>query len=417
MASYRKTYYSETGLTTSLDHLKNCEELNPADIQCILDYVEDMLAKSISAQRLRKCVLFLKKYAVQLKKLNTDFRNADVSHIRKLIIDFDSNPKYSEYTKVDFKKILKRFYKWLLGNDEEAPKLVKWIKAKKPKNCILPEDILTEEEVLQLIDRANNLRDKALIYTLYESGARIGELLGLEIKDIVFGEHVTSITVKGKTGQRRIPLVACTNYLANWLTIHPFKKNPSAPLWPALYESAHTTLEPITHTTARKLLRVIAEKADIKKRVNPHSFRHSRATHLAKKLTEAQLKMYFGWTQESDMASRYVHLSGRDIDTAILATYGIKDKETEEETKIGQIICKRCQEKNSSNFSLCKKCGNALNEKIAMQVIENKQGQSYEFLNNVVSQLKDLENKGLNLKQFSEFLNEWSKNKTAKGMT
>lgn len=64
------------------------------------------------------------------------------------------------------------------------------------------------------------------------------------------------------------------------------------------------------------LFKKAARKTKIRKRCNPHIFRHSRATLLAQHLTEAQLKQVFGWTQSSKMASVYVHLSGRDNDDA-----------------------------------------------------------------------------------------------------
>jgi len=40
-------------------------------------------------------------------------------------------------------------------------------------------------------------------------------------------------------------------------------------------------------------------------------------------LTEAQIDAYFGWIQGSDMPSIYVHLSGRDVDDAVLKANGI----------------------------------------------------------------------------------------------
>ncbi|HDS45716.1 MAG TPA: hypothetical protein ENN68_06465 [Methanomicrobia archaeon] len=49
----------------------------------------------------------------------------------------------------------------------------------------------------------------------------------------------------------------------------------------------------------------------MKKRVNPHNFRHSWSTHLASRLTESQMEEYSGWVQGSKMLSIYVYLSGR----------------------------------------------------------------------------------------------------------
>ncbi|WP_240792460.1 hypothetical protein [Salarchaeum sp. JOR-1] len=58
----------------------------------------------------------------------------------------------------------------------------------------------------------------------------------------------------------------------------------------------------------------------LEKPVNPHHFRHSRATYLANYLTEAQMCEWFGWARGSRVPGRYVHLSGRDIDHAYVAT-------------------------------------------------------------------------------------------------
>jgi integrase len=61
----------------------------------------------------------------------------------------------------------------------------------------------------------------------------------------------------------------------------------------------------------------------VNKNIYPHLFRHTRATHLVDKLTEAQMKIYFGWSGRSEVPSVYVHLSGRDVEEAILRMYDI----------------------------------------------------------------------------------------------
>ena len=90
---------------------------------------------------------------------------------------------------------------------------------------------------------------------------------------------------------------------------------------PAEYRSFYVTI------------RKMALKAGIRKRVFPHLFRHSRATFLASRMTEAQMKEYFGWTQSSDMAATYVHLSGRDVDDTLLKINHIDRVEKQESTE------------------------------------------------------------------------------------
>jgi len=71
---------------------------------------------------------------------------------------------------------------------------------------------------------------------------------------------------------------------------HPAKNDPEAPLW---IKRNKKGVEPLDHASISKIIKRGAEKAEIKKRVHAHLFRHSRATFLAKYLTEAQLCQYF----------------------------------------------------------------------------------------------------------------------------
>ncbi len=201
-------------------------------------------------------------------------------------------------------------------------------------------------------------RDKALVLFLYESGCRIGELVAMKIKDVVFDKYGVQAFVNGKTGPRRIRVIACTPALAFWINYHPQKSNPDAILWSSFGRKKASAL--LSPAWVGKLLKVLAKKAGITKRVYPHLFRHSRATHLAKDLTEAQMKVYLGWTPGSSEPEDYVHLSGRDMDEAILKLnhMELEDKDKPESFVIG--TCERCGMKNSPGFPLCIRCGSPL---------------------------------------------------------
>jgi len=120
-----------------------------------------------------------------------------------------------------------------------------------------------------------------------------------------------------------------------------------------------------------RVLQKTAEDAGIDKPVNPHHYRHTRASHLATKMTEAELCQWFGWVQGSNVPARYVHLSGRDLDDKYDVMHGIKDKEDEEEDDVAE--CPRCSEVNENGASDCYRCGCALNEsaKNAMESVED----------------------------------------------
>ena len=232
---------------------------------------------------------------------------------------------------------------------------------------MLPGDLVSEEEVKMLVDAAVSIRDKAFIITLYESGARVGEVGAVHIRDVVFEERYTTVMVKGKTGSRRIIVVASTPYLNTWIQNHPLKNDPDAPLWVNM--GTVNRYRAMSYPGLAKILRVAAERAGLNKRVTPHKLRHSRATFLASRLTEAQMNQIFGWKQGSEMPSIYVHLSGRDVDDAILGVYGLKKTETEK-PKLTPRICPRCNQSNPYDGKFCSRCGLALDINAAAQMEE-----------------------------------------------
>ncbi|MDQ1255196.1 MAG: integrase/recombinase XerD [Euryarchaeota archaeon] len=115
--------------------------------------------------------------------------------------------------------------------------------------------------------------------------------------------------------------------LKEWLEEHPSKDCPEAPLW-FNFAKREKSLKPLRYEAIRMRLNKIAKKAGINKKIHPHLFRHSRCTHMANYLTEAQMNAYFGWVQGSGMPSVYVHLSGRDVDGAVLKANGIINKDS-----------------------------------------------------------------------------------------
>lgn len=57
------------------------------------------------------------------------------------------------------------------------------------------------------------------------------------------------------------------------------------------------------------------------------------------------------------MAATYVHLSGRDIDNAILELNGLKQKEENNGNHLAPITCARCSTLNDASAKFCNKCG------------------------------------------------------------
>jgi site-specific recombinase XerD len=339
--------------------------------EAICRFQENCFIEGISTGRITRYLYDLRHISHWLGK---NFEDVTKEDIRSLIgrIEKETFKKngmdvpYQESTKRDFRITIKKFYRWL-RETEDYPEEVKWIKSmgRKCERIKLPEEMLSEEDIKNLINVAENPRDKAFIAILYESGCRIGEMLFLRLKHIKFDQYGAQLLVDGKTGYRRIRIIASAPYLTEWINKHPKRDDPEAPLW------ITRDYEIMSYAALRITFKRIFKKAGVHKKINFHNFRHSRATYLANHLTEAQMKEFFGWVQASDMASIYVHLSGRDVDNALLKVYGIKKPEEQEESQLNPKKCPRCQEINQFTNVFCNRCGTMLDEDQYSHKIKN----------------------------------------------
>lgn len=334
--------------------IRNSQELGEENKQLLLKYMRDMKVNNLKGSRICKVISHLRPLGRELGK---SFERADEEDVKDMVA-WIHDRDLADPTKRDYKVVLKSFYKWLQGNGE-YPEKVEWINTtRKYSNNKLPEDLLTEEDVKELIEAAENPRDKAFISLLWETGARIGEIIDLKVGSFEDREHGLKVVIHGKTGARRLPLMSSVPHVNNWKTNHPKKDDSEAPFWCKL--AGKNAGEQVSYRYMRKMLKEVSKKAGLDKPTNPHHFRHSRATYLANRFTEAQMCEWFGWVQGSDRPSEYVHLSGRDIDNAYDKLHGIESEEEPDKSEMAPEKCSRCGELNDSDAKFCQKCGQAL---------------------------------------------------------
>jgi integrase/recombinase XerD len=350
--------------------LQSAPDVSDEDKASIVELVEHLLVKGISKQRSVKYVNHL---IVLARTARCALGKLDRKGVEALVSLINA-ANYTEHTKHDYKVILKKYFQWLRKCDEEEqeyPEEVRWIKANFKKKRLVPEALITPEELAKLAEAAENPRDRAFILTHYDGGFRIGETLSIKVVNLEFDKYSAVVRVDGKTGPRRVRLTIATPALASWLSIHPFRNDPDAPLWVGIGTVGRN--QPLSYAGARAMLRRLAKKTGLKKRIYTHLMRHSRATELANILTEAQMKEHFGWVPGSDMPSTYVHLSGRDVDGAILKAHGITvDQESKAKVAITLTKCRRCGKDITSEDQFCPACGMALDAKAAVQLEEER---------------------------------------------
>lgn len=266
---------------------------------------------------------------------------------------------YSASTKSDLKKYLKMIWKLANGYDLlDSPRELRTIKvAIKRKERKLPGQgqLISEDEIKRMLG-VSNVRDRAALHLLYEAGLRPHELLSLKKSSIEFVKDGARVSIPEgtKTGARSILVIDCVPELAAWLTAHPVKSSDAYFITTEYRPGKYT---PMLVESLNKMVKEAAKKAGIRRNVKTYLLRHTSATRLAKILTDAQMKAYYGWEQDSSMASTYIHLSGKDVDAPLLAAHGKKIEKEELEGKLLPRICARCGKQNAHDAQLCQYCG------------------------------------------------------------
>jgi integrase len=153
-------------------------------------------------------------------------------------------------------------------------------KAQVPRRPQRVLDVLSRDEIQAIEDAAATERDKLIIRVLADTGARVGELLGLQLNDLVERDRNHYLRVRGKGDKERlVPIPRLWRRLQRYIERGRPKDADSAYIFVSLRRDRRTgTHEPLTKSGIEQLVRVRAEQAGIHKRTYPHMLRHSYAT-------------------------------------------------------------------------------------------------------------------------------------------
>ena len=172
--------------------------------------------------------------------------------------------------------------------------------------------VLSPEEVAQLIDAASNLQARAILVTLYSTGMRRSELVRLRVEDIDSKRMIVHIR-KGKGGKDRdVPL--CPKLLDTLREYWRWKK-PKTWLFPR--GIAKRGDAPLTSKAVWYAVTEAARHAGFKKRVAPHMLRHSFATHLLENGADLPTIQILMGHADLEATSIYLHLSRRHLEKTI----------------------------------------------------------------------------------------------------
>jgi integrase len=174
--------------------------------------------------------------------------------------------------------------------------------------------IYSVAEIEAMIAGCRNIRERLLILILAETGARRGELYNMRVKDVQFDQYSAIIWFHGKTGTRPRRVYHSMKDITRYLAQHPAGDNAEAKFW------INNQGAPLAYQGIYKIVHRIGYRS-LHRNIYPHAFRHSACTRDAKKYTDQEMMVRFGW-KSSDMVQVYAHLSNRDVDQKDLALHG-----------------------------------------------------------------------------------------------
>lgn len=230
---------------------------------------------------------------------------------------------------------LKSFHQFLTLEDEIKVDFTKDIDAPKPEKR-LPQ-VLAIEEVLAMLDYIDiktplGLRNMALVELIYGSGLRVSELLDIKLADIHLNESYITVIGKGNK-ERMVPIsdmarVAIRDYILKSREL--LLKNLNSQ-----YLFINNQGSKLSRQGFFKLLKKLANEAEIETECSPHTLRHSFATHLLENGMDLRTLQKLLGHEDISTTQIYTHISNKRIKDVYESTHP--------RAKKGEWICiKEC---------------------------------------------------------------------------
>jgi integrase/recombinase XerD len=166
-------------------------------------------------------------------------------------------------------------------------------------------NILSEEEIQDILQKTSNLKHKCIIFIIYSGGLRLSEVINLKLTDI--NSQRKLIHIRGGKGKKdRITLLSEKALII----LREYYKKYKPKEW--LFEGQTGTN--YSARSVNNLLKLACKKAGIKNGVSPHTLRHSFATHLLERGTDLRYIQNLLGHESSKTTELYTHITKRGLD-------------------------------------------------------------------------------------------------------
>ena len=260
------------------------------------DFYLYLKGKRYSASTLQTYTFFVADFInFYTKKALEELTNRDVElFIEKVFIERN----YSVSSQRQFVSALKLFivfYPQTKIND---------LVLERPKRSRQLPSVLSQEEVLSIIQSTQNLKHRAIIALLYSCGLRISELINMKLAD--FHIERKQLIVKNGKGRKDRYVSLADSFL-------PLLSNYYHSYKPKIYFVEGQNGGKYSAESVRQFLRKSCLNAKIKKNVTPHTLRHSYATHLLENGVDIRYIQSLLGHAKPETTMIYTHVKRKDL--------------------------------------------------------------------------------------------------------
>ena len=258
----------ETKIIDTPNSSFNNELLNKNNLQekefwdnIVVQIKQELIVEGYSSKTIKMYLIYISDFFKYIKKEIKDLTKNDILAFLAYKKETGCDNATLSLIHAALKYLFKKNKVLFLLEDIKIPKKAKTL----PK-------VLTRNEIKELFSKTKFGRNRLMLQFMYGSGCRVSEVTKIKVEDLNLKER-TVIIRGGKGNKDRIIILS-----KEW--IHGIKKYLNKKKIKSEFVFSKKNGKPITTDTIQRIVRETAKKAGFTKKVTPHCFRHSYATHL-----------------------------------------------------------------------------------------------------------------------------------------
>ena len=242
--------------------------------------------------------------------------NCDLSSVQTFI--YQTAKSLSPNTQARRLSGLRSFFDYMIFESYRASNPTDLIEA--PKLGRKLPDVLGLNEIDLLLEQIDlghpqGYRNRAILEILYGSGIRVSELINLSLSNLFFEENLIRVTGKGNK-QRLVPMGKLTKkFILFYINNFRVQQKIASVYQDIVFLNRNGKI--LTRQMIFTIIKQLALKANIKKKISPHTFRHSFATHLLENGADLRTIQILMGHENITTTEVYTHLDTKHLRSVI----------------------------------------------------------------------------------------------------